>query len=169
MLEMTRRTGGPRQRSGVDDLCHRLVISGIKLTRSSLDSSNNTVLQLPSPEHSTVHAHFLQTSNVISWATRHRTLLALVQNITQKRRLLEQKPFIWRRYSNSPDDVILKLHSKSPSTTIQAAHAMSGKYTFTKALKEVRFHLCQTSDHSAATRSVGCSKHKSIFPGTSIP
>ncbi|CAL8574847.1 hypothetical protein XPA_000798 [Xanthoria parietina] len=30
---------------------------------------------------------------------------------------------------------------------------MSGKYTFTKALKEVRFHLCQTSDHSAATRS----------------
>ncbi|KAL8784109.1 MAG: hypothetical protein Q9213_004168 [Squamulea squamosa] len=30
---------------------------------------------------------------------------------------------------------------------------MSGKYTFTKALKEVRFHLCQTSEHSAATRS----------------
>ncbi|KAI4105265.1 MAG: hypothetical protein L6R37_002813 [Teloschistes peruensis] len=28
---------------------------------------------------------------------------------------------------------------------------MSGKYTFTKALKEVRFHLCQTSEHSAAT------------------
>lgn len=29
---------------------------------------------------------------------------------------------------------------------------MSGKYTFTKVLKEVRFHLCQTSEHSAATR-----------------
>ncbi|KAL1311334.1 hypothetical protein AAFC00_001511 [Neodothiora populina] len=30
---------------------------------------------------------------------------------------------------------------------------MSGKYAFTKALKEVRFHHCQTSDHSAAVRS----------------
>ncbi|GAB7352603.1 hypothetical protein MBLNU459_g2983t1 [Dothideomycetes sp. NU459] len=30
---------------------------------------------------------------------------------------------------------------------------MSGKYAFTKALKEVRFHHCQTSDHSAALRS----------------
>ncbi|MCJ1250363.1 hypothetical protein MMC30_007589 [Trapelia coarctata] len=30
---------------------------------------------------------------------------------------------------------------------------MSGKYAFTKALKEVRFHFCQTSEHSAAARS----------------
>ncbi|KAJ9623135.1 hypothetical protein H2203_006071 [Taxawa tesnikishii (nom. ined.)] len=30
---------------------------------------------------------------------------------------------------------------------------MSGKYAFTKALKELRFHHCQTSDHSAAVRS----------------
>lgn len=30
---------------------------------------------------------------------------------------------------------------------------MSGKYAFTKSLKEVRFLFCQTSDHSAATRS----------------
>ncbi|KAH6643433.1 thioredoxin-like protein [Truncatella angustata] len=30
---------------------------------------------------------------------------------------------------------------------------MSGKYAFTKALKEVRFLFCQTGDHSAATRS----------------
>jgi len=30
---------------------------------------------------------------------------------------------------------------------------MSGKYVFTKGLKEVRFLFCQTSDHSAATRS----------------
>ncbi|KAF2155703.1 NADH dehydrogenase, alpha subcomplex, subunit 2 [Myriangium duriaei CBS 260.36] len=30
---------------------------------------------------------------------------------------------------------------------------MSGKYAFTKALKEVRFHFCQTSEHSQAVRS----------------
>lgn len=30
---------------------------------------------------------------------------------------------------------------------------MSGKYAFTKSLKEVRFLFCQTSEHSAATRS----------------
>ncbi|CRK18632.1 NADH-ubiquinone oxidoreductase 10.5 kDa subunit like protein [Verticillium longisporum] len=30
---------------------------------------------------------------------------------------------------------------------------MSGKYAFTTALKEVRFLFCQTSEHSAATRS----------------
>ncbi|KAK1590668.1 thioredoxin-like protein [Colletotrichum navitas] len=30
---------------------------------------------------------------------------------------------------------------------------MSGKYAFTKALKEVRFLFCQTGEHSAATRS----------------
>ncbi|KAJ9129374.1 hypothetical protein NKR19_g10401 [Coniochaeta hoffmannii] len=30
---------------------------------------------------------------------------------------------------------------------------MSGKYAFTKALKEVRFLFCQTSEQSAATRS----------------
>lgn len=30
---------------------------------------------------------------------------------------------------------------------------MSGKYAFTKSLKEVRFLFCQTSDHGAATRS----------------
>ena len=29
---------------------------------------------------------------------------------------------------------------------------MSGKYAFTKSLKEVRFLFCQTSDHGAATR-----------------
>lgn len=32
---------------------------------------------------------------------------------------------------------------------------MATKYGFTKALKEVRFLFCQTSEHSAATRSVG--------------
>lgn len=31
---------------------------------------------------------------------------------------------------------------------------MSGKYAFTKTLKEVRFHFCQTSEHSAAVRYV---------------
>ncbi|MCJ1453066.1 hypothetical protein MMC28_003411 [Mycoblastus sanguinarius] len=30
---------------------------------------------------------------------------------------------------------------------------MSGKYAFTKSLKEVRFLFCQTSEHSAATRT----------------
>ncbi|KAK3939424.1 thioredoxin-like protein [Diplogelasinospora grovesii] len=30
---------------------------------------------------------------------------------------------------------------------------MSGKYAFTKTLREVRFLFCQTSEHSAATRS----------------
>ncbi|KAK1833178.1 NADH-ubiquinone oxidoreductase 10.5 kDa subunit [Podospora conica] len=30
---------------------------------------------------------------------------------------------------------------------------MSGKYAFTKSLKEVRFLFCQTGEHSAATRS----------------
>ncbi|KAL2042729.1 hypothetical protein N7G274_004488 [Stereocaulon virgatum] len=30
---------------------------------------------------------------------------------------------------------------------------MSGKYAFTKSLREVRFLFCQTSEHSAATRS----------------
>ncbi|KAK4219079.1 NADH-ubiquinone oxidoreductase 10.5 kDa subunit [Rhypophila decipiens] len=30
---------------------------------------------------------------------------------------------------------------------------MSGKYAFTKTLKEVRFLFCQTGEHSAATRS----------------
>ncbi|KAL4817754.1 thioredoxin-like protein [Aspergillus spinulosporus] len=29
---------------------------------------------------------------------------------------------------------------------------MSSKYVFTKGLKELRFLLCQTSEHSAATR-----------------
>lgn len=29
---------------------------------------------------------------------------------------------------------------------------MSGKYAFTKGLKEVRFHFCQTSEPSAAVR-----------------
>lgn len=29
---------------------------------------------------------------------------------------------------------------------------MSGKYAFTKSLKEVRFHFCQTSAHSASAR-----------------
>lgn len=29
---------------------------------------------------------------------------------------------------------------------------MSGKYVFSKALKELRFHHCQTSDHSNAIR-----------------
>ncbi len=33
-----------------------------------------------------------------------------------------------------------------------AAYTMSGKYIFTKSLKEVRFHLCQSSEHSAAVR-----------------
>jgi len=32
--------------------------------------------------------------------------------------------------------------------------AMSGKYVFSKAIKEVRFHLCQTSEHSNALRYV---------------
>ncbi len=31
---------------------------------------------------------------------------------------------------------------------------MSGKYAFTKSLKEVRFLFCQTSEHSAAIRFV---------------
>ena len=31
---------------------------------------------------------------------------------------------------------------------------MSGKYVFVQNLKEVRFLLCQSSDHSAATRSI---------------
>ena len=31
---------------------------------------------------------------------------------------------------------------------------MSGKYAFTKSLKEVRFLFCQTSEHSAAVRYV---------------
>jgi len=30
----------------------------------------------------------------------------------------------------------------------------SGKYVFTKALKELRFHHCQTSDHSNAVRYI---------------
>ncbi|KAE8146773.1 NADH dehydrogenase, alpha subcomplex, subunit 2 [Aspergillus avenaceus] len=30
---------------------------------------------------------------------------------------------------------------------------MSGKYVFTKGLKELRFLFCQTSEHSAGTRS----------------
>ncbi|KAI9768970.1 MAG: hypothetical protein M1840_004566 [Geoglossum simile] len=30
---------------------------------------------------------------------------------------------------------------------------MSAKYAFTKGLKEVRFLFCQTSDHSAGTRT----------------
>ena len=31
-------------------------------------------------------------------------------------------------------------------------HTMSGKYVFSKALKELRFLHCQTSDHSNAVR-----------------
>ncbi|KAK1763568.1 NADH-ubiquinone oxidoreductase [Phialemonium atrogriseum] len=30
---------------------------------------------------------------------------------------------------------------------------MSSKYAFTKSLREIRFLFCQTSEHSAATRS----------------
>ncbi|KZF20839.1 NADH dehydrogenase, alpha subcomplex, subunit 2 [Xylona heveae TC161] len=30
---------------------------------------------------------------------------------------------------------------------------MSGKYVFVKGLKELRFHFCQTSEHSANTRA----------------
>lgn len=39
-----------------------------------------------------------------------------------------------------------------PRTTSPTQIAMSGKYTFTKALKELRFLHCQTSDHSNAVR-----------------
>lgn len=40
---------------------------------------------------------------------------------------------------------------------------MSGKYAFTKTLKEVRFLHCQTSEHSAAVRYV-----KSRHPPTTF-
>ena len=36
--------------------------------------------------------------------------------------------------------------------------SMSGKYVFTKALKELRFQHCQTSDHSNAVRYVDPSR-----------
>ena len=35
---------------------------------------------------------------------------------------------------------------------------MSGKYAFTKTLREVRFHFCQTGEGSAAIRS-----HPSVY------
>jgi len=41
---------------------------------------------------------------------------------------------------------------------------MSGKYAFTKALKEVRFLFCQTSEQSAATRFDDLSTHLLELP-----
>lgn len=40
---------------------------------------------------------------------------------------------------------------------------MSSKYAFTQTLKEVRFLFCQTSDHSAATRSAALSPSIQLF------
>lgn len=40
---------------------------------------------------------------------------------------------------------------------------MSGKYAFTKSLREVRFLFCQTSEHSAATRSLSSFLIYAIF------
>lgn len=41
---------------------------------------------------------------------------------------------------------------------------MSGKYVFSKSLKELRFLFCQTSEQSAATRHV--LNHPFQFPNT---
>lgn len=48
---------------------------------------------------------------------------------------------------------------------------MSGKYVFSKALKELRFHHCQTSDHSNAIRydHVSCDSRKCAVPTLSLP
>ncbi len=43
-------------------------------------------------------------------------------------------------------------HSAPALVSAVSAVAMSGKYAFSKALKELRFHHCQTSDHSNAVR-----------------
>ena len=38
---------------------------------------------------------------------------------------------------------------------------MASKYAFAQGLKELRFHLCQTSEHSAAARFVPLSIDRS--------
>lgn len=43
---------------------------------------------------------------------------------------------------------------------------MSGKYAFTKALKELRFHHCQTSEHSNALRYVAHCYYDSHWDAT---
>ncbi|KAJ5110055.1 NADH-ubiquinone oxidoreductase 10.5 kDa subunit [Penicillium argentinense] len=43
---------------------------------------------------------------------------------------------------------------------------MSGKYVFTKGLKELRFLFCQTSEQSAATRYVSS---RLLNPGPGLP
>jgi hypothetical protein len=49
-------------------------------------------------------------------------------------RVLHEVDFQWKQFNNT------------------SAIMSSGKYVFRAGLKELRFHLCQTSDHSAATR-----------------
>ena len=68
--------------------------------------------------------------------------------------------------------------SKLPDLVYRKDTKMSGKYAFTKSLKEVRFLFCQTSEHSAATRSwlrrpfiqiEAATDPIQIFPHESIP
>ena len=46
---------------------------------------------------------------------------------------------------------------------------MSSKYAFTKSLKELRFHHCQTSGHSDAVRYVCPLNHPSPMSPSYLP
>lgn len=90
-------------------------------------------------------------------------------NLRSRRGPFEQEPLI-RTYQDIADDVrtYIRIQAWTEATPNSPSRhkAMSGKYTFTKALKEIRFHLCQTSEHSAATRSVPISLFKKPSPLT---
>jgi len=63
--------------------------------------------------------------------------------------------------------------SKAACNIVHEQHntAMSGKYVFKQGLKELRFHLCQTSEHSAAARyaSFRSSPLRAAFQHTLMP
>jgi hypothetical protein len=60
-----------------------------------------------------------------------------------------------RRYDQLSTDIA----GKSVGTAVK----MSGRYAFSKGLKEVRFLFCQTGEHSSATRCVTSRKLKHNF------
>jgi hypothetical protein len=61
---------------------------------------------------------------------------------------------------SSPDSHLI---ASRRSTNAEAT--MSGKYAFTKSLKEVRFLFCQTSEHSGPTRWVFALILEGVFGG----
>jgi len=57
----------------------------------------------------------------------------------------------WNNDCTTSDTLNLEAEERRKRKEVKMS---SGKYVFTKALKELRFHHCQTSDHSNAVRYI---------------